>query len=121
MKSGKREDLGGQFFRSSWEANYARYLNFLIVQGEIKSWEFEPDTFVFHGVIRGELTYTPDFKIVENDGSIVFHEVKGWMDRKSKAKLKRMAEFYPEVELIVIGEDEYKALGKWKGLIDGWE
>ena len=28
-KSGRRDDLGGLFVRSSWEANYARYLNFL--------------------------------------------------------------------------------------------
>ena len=29
-KSGKREDLGGQFFRSRYEANYARLLNMFI-------------------------------------------------------------------------------------------
>jgi hypothetical protein len=120
-KSGKREDLNNQFFRSSWEANYARYLNFLIQQGEVASWEFEPKTFVFHGVERGQLTYTPDFKVVYPDGSYEWHEVKGWMDAKSKAKLKRMEKFYPDEKLIVIGADEYRALAKWSSLIDGWE
>ena len=32
---GKREDLGGLYVRSAWEANYCRYLSWLIEQGEI--------------------------------------------------------------------------------------
>jgi hypothetical protein len=119
-KSGKREDLG-IFVRSAWEANYARYLNWLKEQGQIAGWEYEPQTFVFHGVTRGVLTYTPDFKVIEHDGSYCWHEVKGWMDPKSKAKLKRMAKFYPAERIIVIGEDEYRALAKWKALIPEWE
>lgn len=120
-KSGKRADLNNQFFRSAWEANYARYLNWQIEQGLILSWQFEPHTFVFHGVVRGQLTYTPDFKVINTDGSHEWHEVKGWMDAKSKAKLKRMAKFYPNEKVILIDADEYKAISKWKGLIDGWE
>lgn len=120
-KSGKRADLDNRFFRSSWEANYARYLNWLIEQGEIKAWEYECKTFVFEGVTRGVLTYTPDFRVINLDDSYEWHEVKGWMDAASKAKLKRMAKFYPDETVIVIGADEYKALAKWKGLIDGWE
>lgn len=120
-KSGKRADLDGLFVRSGWEANYARYLKFLLAQGLIKAWEYEPQTFVFHGVTRGVLTYTPDFRLTENDGSIVYHEVKGWMDAKSKAKLKRMAQFYPDVQLLVIGPVEYKAISAYQRLIEGWE
>ena len=33
------------FMRSSWEMNYACYLEFLIKQKQIKNWEYEPDTF----------------------------------------------------------------------------
>ena len=120
-KSGKREDLDNRFFRSAWEANYARYLNFLKEQGLIKDWLYECQTFVFHGVTRGVLTYMPDFKVIDNDDSYVWHEVKGWMDDKSKAKLKRMAKFYPDEKVIIIGADEYKAIAKWKALIPGWE
>lgn len=120
-KSGKRADLDNRFFRSAWEANYARYLNFLIAQGSIAAWEYEPKTFVFEGVTRGQLTYTPDFKVIEHDASYVWHEVKGWMDAKSKAKLKRMAKFFPDEKVIVIGPDEYKAIRKWAGLIPDWE
>ncbi len=120
-RGGRREDLDNRYFRSSWEANYARYLRFLKDRGEIQSWEYECERFVFHGVTRGALTYTPDFKVTENDGAVVYHEIKGWMDPKSKGKLKRMAKFYPEAKIIIIGESEYKAIAKWRGMIEGWE
>jgi hypothetical protein len=34
------------FFRSTWEANYALYLDFLVKQNQIVSWEYEPDVFI---------------------------------------------------------------------------
>ena len=120
-KGGKREDLDNCYFRSAWEANYARYLNFLIENNEIKGWEFEPETFWFEGVKRGCRSYTPDFKIVNNYDEVEWHEVKGWMDKKSKTKLKRMKKYHPNIQIIVIGEDEYKAISKWKAMIPNWE
>lgn len=120
-KGGKREDLDNQYFRSAWEANYARYLNFLIDNNEIKSWEFEPETFWFKDIKRGCRSYTPDFKITNNNDEIEWHEVKGWMDKKSKTKLKRMKKYHPNIQIIVIGEDEYKAISKWKAMIPNWE
>lgn len=120
-KSGKREDLDNRFFRSSWEANYARYLNWLIAQGELARWEFECQTFVFHGVTRGVISYTPDFKVYSKDGSYEWHEVKGWMDAKSKAKLKRMAKFYPDEKIVLIDAKAYRSIAKWKGMIPNWE
>lgn len=120
-KSGKRKDLNNRFFRSSWEANYARYLNWLIANGQIARWEYECKTFLFHGVTRGEISYTPDFKVYENDGSYSWHEVKGWMDAKSKSKLKKMSKFYPEEKVVLIDAKVYRSLSKWKGMIDNWE
>lgn len=117
-------DIGGEtmFFRSKWEANYALYLNFLIKHGEIKSWEFEPDTFLFEKIITGTRTYTPDFKVVLNTDRIEYHEVKGYMDPKSKTKLKRMAKYYPEISLILVDKDAYydikKKVGKLCGFFD---
>lgn len=120
-RGGKRADLDNRYFRSAWEANYARYLRWLMDQGEIQAWEYEPDTFVFHGETRGAIHYTPDFKVTERDGSVVYHEIKGWMDSKSKTKLKRMKKHYPDIRVVVIGEGEYKAIAKWKGMIPEWE
>ena len=121
-KQGKRDDLGGLYVRSAWEANYARYLNFLIGLGQIKKWEYEADTFWFETIKRGTRSYTPDFKVWENDDRIIYHEVKGWMDEKSITRLKRMAKFHPNVRLIVIAKAEMAEIKSKVGrLIPFWE
>lgn len=121
-KSGKREDLGGQFFRSAWEANYARYLNWLISVGEVSSWEFESRTFVFHGETRGVISYTPDFLVIFPDGHTEWHEVKGWMDSNSKARLKKMKKYYPEETLVLIDAKVYRGIERSVSrMIAGWE
>lgn len=120
-KSGKREDLEGLFVRSSWEANYARYLNWLVSLGEIKSWEYEVDEFTFP-VKRGNVRYLPDFKITNNDESIEYHEVKGYMDNDSRVKLKRMTKYYPNIKVIVVDRDYYKSIEKQASrIVEGWE
>lgn len=121
-KKGRREDLGEVFFRSSWEANYARYLNLLIQNNVILKWEFEPDTFIFEKEIRGAKSYMPDFKITNHDGSIEYHEIKGWMDAKSKAKLKKFAKYYPTIKLILVDSKEYRKIEKqYKTVLTNWE
>lgn len=122
-KSGWR-DIGGvkKYYRSRWEANYARYLEWLKQLGQIERWQHEPKTFWFDGVKRGCVSYLPDFVVVENGGSESYHEVKGWMDDRSKTKIKRMAKYHPDVKLIVIQEKQYNEIKrKVSGLIEGWE
>ena len=107
--------------RSCWEANWARYLNWLIQLGEIKGWKYEPDTFEFP-VKRGSKFYTPDFKVTNNDGSIEYHEVKGWMDSISATKLKRMAKYYPQEKLVLVDKETYRDVAlKVGSLIPHWE
>jgi hypothetical protein len=121
-RGGKRDDLGGQYFRSSWEANYARYLNWLVSIQQIKSWEFEPDTFEFFTIKRGNRFYTPDFKVFDNNGNFEYHEIKGYMDTKSKTKLSRMSKFYPNIKVILVDSDGYKAISRQvKNFIPNWE
>jgi len=121
-KSGWRE-IGGirKFYRSRWEANYARYLEFQKRNGLIKSWVHESETFWFEGVRRGCVSYLPDFKITTNDGSIEFHEVKGWMDGRSKTKIRRMAKYHPDVKLIIRSGDWFKANKNLASIIQDWE
>jgi len=120
-RSGKRDDLGGLFVRSSWEANYARVLNLRVSNGDIARWEYEPDRFEFP-IKRGTRSYTPDFKVWLLDGTYEYHEVKGWMDPKSKTRLKRMAKYYPNETLILIGAKEYRKIRDVLALsIDEWE
>lgn len=122
-KAGWRE-IGGKkkYYRSRWEANYARYLEWLKKNKQIISWAHEPKTFWFEGIKRGVMSYLPDFCVINLDGSEEYHEVKGWMDDRSKTKIKRMAKYYPQVKLIVIDSKLYKSIEKKaKYLVKDWE
>lgn len=121
-RGGKRDDLDGLYVRSAWEANYCRYLNWLKEQGEITHWEYEPQTFWFEGIKRGNRSYTPDFRITNADGSVEYHEIKGYMDQASKTKLKRMAKYHPAIKLVLIDKPAYRALAKdIRAFISEWE
>ena len=116
-------EIGGVrgYYRSNWEANYARYLQWLKERGQIANWKHEPKTFWFEGVKRGTVSYLPDFWVLENDGRDSFHEVKGWMDDRSKTKIARMAKYYPEVTLVVIDAKAYREIRrKVSALVPGW-
>jgi len=122
-KAGWRE-IGGynKYYRSRWEANYARYLEWLKVHGKIREWLHEPDTFWFENIRRGVRSYLPDFKVTENNGDIKYHEVKGWMDDRSATKLKRMKKYYPEITIILIQQKQYTEISKKIGrAIKSWE
>lgn len=119
-RGGYRADLG-HYFRSRWEANYARYLAWLKAHHQIADWAYEAETFEFTAIKRGTRFYTPDFRVTERDGRVAYHEVKGWMDPKSATQLKRMARYYPEIPIIVVDRAAYQALRRWARLIPGWE
>jgi hypothetical protein len=122
-KSGWRE-IGGKriYARSRWEANIAAFLEFKKTHGQIKEWEHEPETFWFDGIKRGCRSYLPDFKVTENDGQVHYIEVKGWMDNRSRTKIRRMRIYHPTVKLRVIGSKEYLAIERqMRGLVEGWE
>lgn len=109
---------GTQFFRSKWEANYALYLDWLIKQKQIQNWEYETETFFFEKIKLGTRSYRPDFKVTNMMGAIEYHEVKGYMDAKSKTKLKRMAKYFPDAVVVLIDGKVYgEIIKKMKSLI----
>jgi hypothetical protein len=119
-QAGTRADLG-IYVRSKWEANWARYLRWLKSIGEISDWAYEPEEFQFP-VKRGNRFYTPDFKITNKDGSIEYHEIKGYMDKDSRTKLKRMLKYYPHITVKLIEKDSYYAVArKAKYFVPHWE
>lgn len=111
------------YARSQWEANYARYLEWLRENGNILHWAHEPETFTWLSRYGNRVLYKPDFLVLENDHfSKTYYEVKGHMDRRSKSKLEGFAKHYPEHKLVVIGKDWFaKNTKKLKGLVQGWE
>jgi hypothetical protein len=116
-------DIGGKrnFYRSLWEANYARYLEWMKTVGHISDWQHEPETFWFDGIKRGCVSYLPDFSVKRTDGSVEYHEVKGWMDDRSKTKIARMAKYHPNVKLSVVDAKAYRQLvNAVSSLVPGW-
>lgn len=106
---GKRADLNNQYFRSNWEANYARILNEQKID-----WSYESETFD----LSNGTSYTPDFKIGDKN----FAELKGWYDNDSKQKIELFLKEYPQCELDLIGETEYYTLRNlFKHKIPNWE
>lgn len=120
-RAGKRPDLNGVYFRSSWEANYARYLNLLIAGGAIRSWTFESETFTFP-IKRGNTFYTPDFVVVLPDGNKEYHEVKGYMDDVSRVKIARFKKYNPDLTFVLIDRPVYESIARqFKRTIPSWE
>lgn len=116
--------IGGKnkFFRSRWEANYARYLESQKESGEIKEWLHEPETFWFLEIKRGSRSYLPDFKVIRNDDSFFWVEVKGYMCPRSKTKIKRFRKYFPKETLLVVDKEWFKKHSQsLSRKIKGWE
>lgn len=96
------------FFRSSWEYYYAIFLEKLRQENKIIDWKHEPKCFWFENIKRGVRSYLPDFCITHLNGSEEWCEVKGYFDSKSQTKMKRMAKYYPEVKIRLVGGDWFK-------------
>ena len=96
--AGIRDDLG-IFFRSRWEANYARVLNLLGIL-----WLYEPTRFTTpYG------SYAPDFYLPERE---VYVEVKG---RESDNRQKVKRDWLVEQGILIleyITGNEYEVLPK---------
>jgi hypothetical protein len=122
-RAGWRE-IGGQkiYARSMWEANYARYLELLKKNKAILDWQHEPDVFWFEKILRGVRCYIPDFRVLMLDQTVEYHEVKGWMDAKSKTKIRRMGKYHPTVTVKIINGEWFRAnTRQMRSLIADWE
>ncbi len=108
----KRKDLNNMFFKSKWEANFARVLNYWKIP-----WEYEKTRFNL-----GDCTYCPDFKIFDPEVPPYFVEVIGFFDDIHKKKLKLFQEKYPNEQIQIIHKIEYEDLKhKFSNIIESWE
>lgn len=106
FKFGIREDIGKYFFRSSWEANVARILNFYNIK-----WEYEPNRYK----INEKETYTPDFYLPEYD---LFLEVKGYWRDDAKRKFNSFLEKYDFKIKLVDGNFYYWIINRNKDKVN---
>jgi hypothetical protein len=109
---GFREDLKAGF-KSSWEANIARVLNYHNLE-----WEYEKASESYGTEIGA---YIPDFKVTKSGKTFII-EVKGlWDDRSVKKVWSAMAQQKDE-EIIIIDSDYYNLLDtKFSETIPNWE
>lgn len=63
------------------ERSYADYQEMRRIAGEIKAWVAHP----FSANLRKGVRYTPDFLIVENDGTLTLDDTKAERVRKAKS------------------------------------
>ena len=98
-------------WRSKLEFRWATYLGVLRRGGEIQSWDFEPRTFLFFpphipkglkGKAFGVRRYKVDFKVVEKDGMVTWHETKGYLTPKDTSKMRCMEMYYPDETLWLV-------------------
>lgn len=102
IKSGW-ETIGGKrmYFRSKLEKDCAKIFQTQKERGFIQDWSYEPTTFWFNEIKRGVRSYKPDFLIKIKEDSF-WIECKGYMDAKSKTKIRRFKKYYPNRSLSVV-------------------
>lgn len=92
------------------EARYAlEILEAQVAQGKIEKWFFEsvrlrlaPKTF-----------YTPDFMVIDRDGTVTFKEVKGFLREDAAVKFKWARESFPYFKFEMWG----RKAGVWKEVL----
>lgn len=107
-KQGYRSDIG-HFVRSTWEANFAR-----ILQYKNCKYEYEPERFDII-INNNKKTYCPDF-LIDN---YIYFEIVGYLDNSHINKIVAFREKYPIYKLIVIDKKKYsKLIEKYKIFVD---
>ena len=91
------------------EQAFAQHLEMLKRAGEIVSYDFEKETFK----LGKSCTYTPDFRVMMPDQTIVFYEVKGYWLEDAKVKIKVAAEQNRMYRFIAVMKKTKKEGGGW--------
>lgn len=78
-------------------------------RGEIVVVDFERITFK----LADDTRYTPDFFCLMADGTIEFHEVKGFMEDDAWVKLKLVAEQHPWFAFVLVTRKKKADGGGW--------
>lgn len=73
------------------EAKYAAHLTDLLNLGRVARFDFEPEKLR----LADRTFYTPDFRILLPDGTVEFHETKGFWQDDARVKIKVAADQHP--------------------------
>jgi len=95
-KSSKQE-YNGRWYHSKLEANYAAQLDFMKKAGEIKEWRPQVKlSFKVNGVLI--CNHYVDFRIITKDGTVQYHETKGYETDSYRMKKKLLLALLPEID-----------------------
>lgn len=117
------KEVGGKrvFFRSRAEYRYALYLEYLKQRGDIEDWFHEKKTFHFPNQKQAPVNYKPDFEVRHKGGILEYVEIKGHETGRDRSKWKKMAKYFPEVNLRVVRMDFFVKNSKaLKSLLSDW-
>lgn len=103
----KKIEYDGIIFDSKTECDYFIHLKEKVKSGEIKSFTTQPNyvlqpKFTKYNKHYREISYSPDFMIVNNDDSITLVDVKGFSTQASEMRRKMFDYQFPNIELIWI-------------------
>jgi hypoxanthine phosphoribosyltransferase len=89
------------------EAEFAKILDFYHIR-----WVYEPRTFALEWDEQGNVTlaFTPDFYLPDQDVYIELTTLRPSLANQKNYKQRRMAELYPEVNLILLKRKELRNL-----------
>lgn len=89
------------------EEEFAKILNFYNIE-----WEYERRTFALEWDEKGNVTmaFTPDFYLPEQDVYIELTTLRPSLSTKKNYKRRRMAELYPEINLILLKRKDIRNL-----------
>lgn len=90
------------------EAAYARLLETMKAEGKVAWYKFEGMKLR----LADKTFYTPDFAVMNADGVMEMHEVKGFWRDDARAKIKIAADMYP-FRFIAVRMQSKKNGGGW--------
>lgn len=91
--------------RNKWEREYGLHLEAKKQRGEIHDWAYEPERLR----LADDTVLIPDFRVIQPDGLVEFHEVKGHRWAKNWIKFKVAAEQHP-YRFVLVEKNE----GAWQ-------
>lgn len=113
----KKIVIDGITFDSKDEAKYYEALKIRKAKGEIQNFELQPkfvlrEGFKKFGKTYRPFTYTPDFTVYHNDGSVEYVDVKGQTTQQGELRIKLFNDFYRDLKLSIVARslkygDEY--------------
>jgi hypothetical protein len=85
-------------FDSKWEREYAQVLEAQRRAGRIHDWRLKP----MRLRIGNGAFLTIDFLVVQNDGALELHEVKGHWREAAKVRVRVAQEMYPWLPIKIV-------------------